>query len=227
MKKYIGVTLMMLLTFAANAQGPLKGSVREKGSGKKLSDVFVKDNNNKEITLTDKNGNYTIRSATGHVLVFSSPGYISDTLYLVDTRPKFIELQSMPIALKEVSIRSGRTAFDPRAEYPDVYRKAKIYPLSPSSIFSRESKNARKLKKYFAHEEQERYVDDIYTKLYVSSIVPLKGKELEDFMAMSRPGYAFLKKTTGAELVLYVNDQYKKFKAMPPEQRSPQSLSSQ
>lgn len=227
MKKYIGVVLCVLSAFAANAQGGLlKGSVREKG-GKKLSDVFVKDSNSKEITLTDDNGNYTIRTNAGHVLIFSSPGYIPDTLYLVNMSPKFIELQSMPTTLKEVNVRSSRIAFDPRTEYPEVYRKAKIYPFSPSTIFSRESRNARKLKKYFEHEQQEQYIDDIYTKLYVSSIIPLKGKELEEFMLMSRPTYEFLKKTSGGELVLYVNDNYKKFKALPPEKRSPQSLSTQ
>jgi len=227
MKKYIGVIVMMLFAGTTNAQILLKGGVREKGSGKKLSDVFVKDNNNKEITLTDKNGNYAIRAITGHLLIFSSPGYISDTLYLVNTAPKFVELQSMPTSLGEVNVRSSRVAFDPRSEYPDVYEKAKIYPLSPSTIFSRESRNARKLKKYFAHEEQDRYIDDTYSKLYVGGIVPLKGKELEDFMSMSRPSYAFLRKTSGAELLLYVNDSYRKFKALPPDQRSSPQLSGQ
>ena len=227
MKKYIGVALVMFLAVTVNAQDVVKGDVREKGSGKKLPNVFIKDNNNKEITITDKNGNYSIRAASGHLLIFSSPGYISDTLYLINTRPKFVELQSMPIALGEVNVRSSRVAFDPRAEYPEIYRRSKIYPLSPSSIFSREAKNARKLKKYFEHEERERYVDDIYTKLYVSSIVPLKGKDLDDFVGMSRPSYEFLKSNSGGELVLYVNDQYKKFLAIPPEQRASQRLSAQ
>ncbi len=227
MKKYIAVVLI-LLAFKANAQyDVLKGVVREVNSREKLSDVFIKDINNKSITLTDKNGRFTISTATGHTLIFSSPGYVSDTLYVINMQPKTVELKSMPISLGEATVRSSRIAFDPRTEYPDVYRKAKIYPLSPSTIFSRESRNARKLKRYFAHEEEERYIDDKYSKLYVSGIVPLKGVELEDFMAMSRPSYAFLKKTNGADLVLYVNDQYKKFKAMPPSQRSSRSLSAQ
>ena len=70
-------------------------------------------------------------------------------------------------------------------------------------------------------------MDDIYTKLYVSGIVPLKGTELDEFMGMSRPSYEVLKKKTGADLVLYVNDWYKKYKAMSPQERSAQSLTSQ
>ncbi|MEO8886090.1 MAG: hypothetical protein ABI367_08515 [Mucilaginibacter sp.] len=227
MKKYIVVALV-LLAFTAKAQEDiLTGTVHEIGSNKKLEDVFIKDINNKQITLTDKRGRYTISTATGHTLIFSSPGYVSDTLYLINMQPKFIELKSMSISLNQVDIRSSRAAFDPRAEYPEVYRKAKIYPLSPSTIFSREARNARKLKRYFAHEQEERYVDDIYTKLYVSGIVPLKGMQLDEFMGMSRPSYELLKKTTGADLVLYVNDWYKKYKAMSPAQRSSLLLSSQ
>lgn len=224
MKKYIGVLIMILFAGAAVAQPLLTGGVREMGSGKKLADVFVRNMNNKEITLTDKNGRFNIRAGSGQRLIFSSPGYIADTLYLVNSAPKFVELQSMPITLGEVNVNSRRVAFNPRAEYPEVYRKAKLYPLSPSSIFSRESKNARKLKKYFAHEEQDRYVDDVYTKAYVSGILPLRGKELEEFMTMSRPSYAFLKQTSGGELVLYVNDKYKQFKTMPAGQYSLQKL---
>ena len=227
MKKYIGVASLLLFAVTVHAQDYIKGHVKEKGSGKRLSDVFIKDNNNKQITLTDEKGNYTIRAASGHTLVFSSPGYISDTLYLINTLPKFVELQPSPMSLGEVNVRSTRAVFDPRAEYPEIYRQSKIYPLSLSSIFSKEARNARRLKKYFEHEEQEQYVDGIYTKLYVSSIVPLKGKDLDAFMGMSRPSYEFVKSNSGGDLTLYVNDQYKKFIALSPEQRAALSLSAQ
>ena len=217
MKKYIGIALLLLVAFTVHAQDYIKGHVKEKGSGKRLSDVFIKDNNNKQITVTDEKGNYTIRAASGHTLVFSSPGYISDTLYLINTQPKFVELQPSPMSLGEVNVRSTRAVFDPRAEYPEIYRQGKIYPLSLSSIFSREARNARRLKKYFEHEEQEQYVDGIYTKLYVSSIVPLKGKDLDAFMGMSRPSYEFVKSNSGVDLTVFFNFQYKMFIALSPE----------
>lgn len=227
MKKYIGIAVLLLLAVTVNAQDYIKGHVKEKGSGKRLADVFIKDNNNKQITLTDEKGNYTIRAAVGHLLIFSSPGYITDTLYLINNQPKFVELQPMPMSLGEVNVRSTRPVFDPRAEYPEIYRKSKIYPLSLSSIFSRESRNARRLKKYFEHEEREQYIDGTYTKLYVSGIVPLKGKDLDNFMLMSRPSYEFLKQNSGGDLALYVNDQYKKFMAMSPQQRASFGLSTE
>jgi hypothetical protein len=53
----------------------------------------------------------------------------------------------------------------------------------------------------------------------VSSLVPLKGADLEDFMFMFRPSYAYIIANNGPSLVVYVNDSYKKFMALPPEKR--------
>jgi hypothetical protein len=223
MKRYFGVILLGLIAGSVSAQGILKGTVREGGSGVKMADVFVRDNNNKQITLTDKNGNFELTSATGHLLVFSSPGYISDTLYVIDMKPKKVELNSMSISLREVNI-TAKGGFDPRAEYPEVYTKSKVYVMSPSTWFSKEGKDARRLKRFFAREEQERHVDEVYTKVYVGSIVPLKGTDLENFITLYRPTYAFLRNNNAPSLVAYINDSYKKFIALPPDKRTLQSL---
>ncbi len=224
-------TRIILLTAAVcisaaslHAQTVLKGTVYEGRASHKLANVFVRDVNSKEISLTDNSGNFSIRTVLNHTLVFSSPGYLSDTLFVVDLKPKMVELSFKGIALREVNVTSSRT-FNPREEYPDVYEKSK-FALSPSRIFGKESKDARRLKHYFDHEADERQVDSIFNAAYVSSVVPLKGQELEDFMSMYRPSLAFLKKTPHSSLTLYINDSYKKFMALPPDKRSLQKLSS-
>ncbi|MGI4021173.1 MAG: hypothetical protein ACRYFA_06675 [Janthinobacterium lividum] len=216
-------TVFWMISGELQAQAIVKGTVFEGKSTRKMADVFVRDINSKEISLTDNSGNFSIRTVLNHTLVFSSPGYVSDTLYLIDLKPKRIELTVRGISLNEVNITSTR-AFNPREEYPSVYEKSK-FALSPSRIFGKEAKDARRLKHYFERETDERQIDSIFNVVYVSSIVPLKGRELEDFMSMYRPTLAFLKKTPRSSLTLYVNDSYKKFKALPPEKRSMQILS--
>jgi hypothetical protein len=189
-----------------------------------VDNVFIRDNNNKQITLTDKNGDFSIKAATGHILIFTSPGYNPDTLYVIDLRPKKIMLSPQFIALNQVNIRSTRLAFDPRKEYPDVYEKSKVYAFSPSTWFSKEGKDARRLKKFFQREAQERHVDEVFSKAYVGSLVPLKGQDLENFITLYRPTYAFLRSNNAESLVAYVNDSYKKFQALPPEKRTLQPL---
>jgi len=226
MKRYLGIFIVLLLACAANAQDVLKGSIVELGTDTKLSNVFIHNTNNKQLTLADKDGKFAIRAATGNLIVFDSPGYMSDTLYVVDMKPIKIELKSMAISLRQVNISAKRSDFNPEAEYPEVYAKSKVYVMSPSTWFSKEGKDARRLKHYFATEAQERHVDEVYSVAYVGSIVPLKGQELDTFMAMYRPTYAFLRNNNGPSLVAYINDSYKRYQALPPEKRVPPSLTS-
>ncbi|WP_428329899.1 hypothetical protein [Mucilaginibacter sp.] len=225
--KYFLIALFIFITGSASAQQLLKGTVFESGSSAKLSNVFIRDSNTKQLTLTDKDGNFSIKTETGHLLIFDSPGYGSDTLYVVDLTPKKIILTLKTIALREVNINSKRPTFDPHTEYPDVYQKSKVYVLSPTTWFSKEGKDARRLKRYFKREQEERHVDEVFTRAYVGSIIPLKGQQLEDFMSLYRPTYAFIKNNNGESLAVYINDSYKKYKTLPPDKRGLQTLPGQ
>jgi len=221
------IYLFSIILFLGNTiygQILVKGTVFDGGSDTRLSDVFVRDVTNKQITLTDKSGKFEIKSETGHLLIFSSPGFVDDTLYLVDLTQKRIELKTETISLREVNISAQRLAFDPHKEYPDVYTKSKVYPLSPTSWFSKESRDARRLKRYFAHEEEERKVDQVFNSVYVSTLVPLRGQDLADFMTLYRPNYAFVTSNNAESLTVYINDSYKKFMALPPDKRKLQKL---
>ncbi|WP_107827392.1 hypothetical protein ABZR88_18235 [Mucilaginibacter yixingensis] len=218
----IAVTMFAVQNLQAQT---LKGSVVEKGTNSKMSNVFIRDANSKYVTLTDKNGSFEANTEAGHTLIFASPGYISDTLYVTNLRNTRIEMVPMGIALRQVTVLSTRSPnFNPEVEYPDVYSKSKVYALSPTTWFSREGKNARRLKKFFSNEVKERHVDSVFTRAYVGSIVPLKGQELENFMTMYRPSYDFVMSNEGGSLAVYINDSYKKFRALPPEKRKMQLL---
>jgi hypothetical protein len=223
-KRYILIAILCFIAVSVNAQGLLKGTVIDDASAAKLPDVFVRDINNKQFTLTDKQGTFEIKTESGHTLIFDSPGYISDTLYLVDMTPKKIRLSSSTINLTAVNINSTKTTFDPRKEYPEIYEKSKVYIMSPSTWFSKEGRDARRLKRYFKHEEQERRIDAVFTRAYVGSIVPLKGQDLADFMTLYRPSYAFIMDNNGPSIAVYINDSYKKYMALPPGKRHPAKL---
>lgn len=209
------------------AQGLLKGRVYENANGRELPNVFIRDNNSKQLALTEKDGSFSIRTEPGHTLIFDCPGYVSDTLYVIDMAHKKVMMETKTINLREVNINATRQFFDPHKEYPEIYTKSKVYIMSPTTWFSKEGKDARRLKRYFAHEEEERRVDAVFSRGYVGSIVPLKGQELDDFMTLYRPSYAFIKSNNSESLAVYINDSYKKFKALPPEKRKLPKLVSQ
>jgi hypothetical protein len=223
MKFTILSAILLCFIISASYAQTLRGTISETGTRIKLQDVFVKNTANKQLALSDKNGKFEIPAEVGNLLIFSSPGYVSDTLYVVDMKTKDIQLALQSIALREVNVKST-AKFDPRAEYPEVYERSKVYALSPSSWFGKSGKDARRLKHYFKHEAEERSVDSAFSRAYVGSLVPLKGQELEDFMTMFRPTYAFLRNNQGESLAVYVNDSYKKWMALPPEKRKVQHL---
>ena len=216
---HLFIPLFCLIAVRVSAQDLLKGTVYEYGTDKKLQDVLIRDNNTRRLALSDKDGNFQIKTETGHLLIFDAPGYVSDTLYVVDLTIKKIRLEAKTIALREVTINSTRPEFDPQREYPEIYKQSKVYIMSPTSWFSKEGRDARALKRYFKHEAEERHIDAVFSRVYVGSIVPLKGQGLEDFMTMYRPAYAFVMSNNSESLVVYINNCYKKFEALPPDKR--------
>jgi hypothetical protein len=222
--KYLLLLAAIFIAGTVNAQNTLKGTVYESGKSTKMPNVFIRDSNNKQITITDDKGDFSIHTESGHTLIFESPGYISDTLYVTNLANKRIEMVTKLITLRQVNVSSTRQSFDAHKEYPEVYTKSKLYPLSPTSWFSKDARDARRLKKYFKHEEEERHIDEVFTATYVQSLVPLRGQELENFMTLYRPTYAFLKDNNGPSMTVYINDSYKKFMALPANKRSLPSL---
>ncbi|GAA4330599.1 hypothetical protein GCM10023149_35910 [Mucilaginibacter gynuensis] len=221
--KYLYLLILLLASASVNAQ-LLKGTVYDGGGSTRLPNVFIQNLTTKQAFLADKNGNFQIKAASGHLLVFSSPTYTSDTVFVTDMSPKKIRMVSLPIALRDVNINATRQKFDPHTEYPDIYTKSKVYVLSPSSWFSREGRNARRLKRFFAKEEKERAIDDAFSKAYVSSLIPLRGEELDSFMSLYRPTYEFVTGNSKQTMVVYISDSYKKFMALPPEKRKLEQL---
>ena len=224
--RYFFALLLLLTTIGSvSAQSVLTGTVYESSTNNKLQDVFIRNMNNKQLGLTDKDGKFSVKAEIGNLLIFDAPGYVSDTLYLIDMKPKKIELSlNKAISLRGVTISSARPDFDPRKEYPEVYQKSKLYVLSPTTWFGKEAKDARRMKRFFRREQEERKVDAVFTRSYVGSIVPLKGEELDDFMLMYRPSYSFIKGNDNVSLAVYINDSYKKYQALPPDKRKPQRL---
>ncbi|WP_448700363.1 hypothetical protein ACFGVR_00585 [Mucilaginibacter sp. AW1-3] len=220
--RYLLLIILCLFIKTVFAQTALTGTVTDEHGMIKLSNVFIRNISNKQIALTDKSGRFDIKAAPGNVLILTLVGYVSDTLYLIDMKPKRIELKIQGIRLGEVRVHESAT-FNPREEYPDVYKKSK-FALSPSNWFGKDARDARKLKHYFDKEEQQRQIDAAFNKVLVSSIVPLKGEELEDFMALYRPSLSFVKNSTPQTMTVYINDSYRKFLALPPDKRSLPSL---
>ena len=57
----VAIPLLAFVVNSAMSQGLLKGTVHESGTNNNLPNVFIRDNNNKQLTLTDKDGRFCLK----------------------------------------------------------------------------------------------------------------------------------------------------------------------
>ncbi|QNK62301.1 hypothetical protein H7F33_17415 [Pedobacter sp. PAMC26386] len=224
------ITLIILFfSFVAKSQ-ELKGTVADRTTQLRLGQVEVLNRQTRKKTTTNEKGEFSIAAYVGNVLVFYQPGYIPDTLFLVDLKPvkRYLALNNK--LLHTVVIKAG--AFNPEVEYAEVYNKAKFirlaqnkpFMLSPSRLFGKEGRDARRFKRKLELEKSERKIDERFNESAVTSLTPLKGAELDYFMVLYRPSLKVLDKLDEEDFRFYLMNAYKMFKALPDTGRISPSL---
>lgn len=176
----------------------------------------------------DNSGYYIIKANENDSLVFSFNGYISDT---VRVQEQFFISGYDAALIERAAFLSGvtvmadyrRDSIRRRQEYSYAYEKplgitgghtpsagAGIV-LSPSAIFSKERKANKRLKTRLLKQEEDAYVDYVFSPAWVSSLTGLKDEALKTFMNQYRPSYEFCRQRNRAELITYVSDKFKEF----------------
>lgn len=194
-------------------------------------------------TQTDSMGFYSIRVLPADSIWFSylgkaTPRYPVTT---VQNPAAFdIAIQISAIELPGVTIRKPSYRFDSlqnRREYEKAfnYRKPGLHvsSLSPGSVGAgagvdldelinvfrfRRNRNMKFLQGWLIKEEQEKYIDYRYSKLFIRKLTHLESPELDSFMKYYRPRYEYVVMLNDAELGLYILECFKEYKT--PKRRS-------
>jgi hypothetical protein len=69
------------------------------------------------------------------------------------------------------------------------------------------------LQKRLIEQEQEKYVNNRYSKQFVRKITRLQSPELDTFMARYRPGYELVTQLNELELGYYVQKSFEQYKS--------------
>lgn len=231
MKKMLLLSILFLLCMEGFAQSDLRGVVFEEKTRDRLGNVFVRNTKSGKSVHSGKDGSFVITASIGDILILSLPGYLSDTLFVSSLRPLSIHLPVEGVRLNQVTIK-GSSVFDPRREFPQVYKKAKYagtvrgggFALSPSRIFGKEARNARRFKKMLKRDAEEREIDRLFGPLLVKRLLPLEGVELENFLMYYRPSLDFLRRSSKEALQDYIIHSYSEFKKLPEEKRKTHPL---
>jgi hypothetical protein len=225
------IIAFLLFSSRGFAQQFLTGRVLKIDSKELLVSVSIENKTQHRHDLSDERGTYRIQTLPGDVLIFSHVGYRSDTI-VIDTSmlagdyPIYLEPRAQTLKAVEVGSLSNYQldSMARREEYGWVYGHGNPPRLEHKrtgdgvgislDLFrnaSKEDKDREKLKNRLRREEEQYYVDFRCSREYVSRLTRLKGDSLEKFMEHFRPTYEFCRKAANVDILVFVNDSYKKY----------------
>jgi hypothetical protein len=230
--RYAFWVALTLLSFNGMAQQfYLTGRIHKEGGIEVLVSVSVHNLTRQKYNLSDQGGNFKIQAIDGDVMVFSSAGYLSDTLVVTTTMlggPNDIGMEPRIVPLPAVEVGGLSNyqldSLERRQDYAWVYDRGAA-PLVDKQrqgdgvgvnlnlpFNSSEDRERKKLKKRLIQEEQQYYIDSRFTREYVVKLTKLEGDSLQHYMVQYRPSYAFCRTATNQDILLWINDSFKKYK---------------
>lgn len=230
--RYILALGLLIAALPLAAQKTVRGRVNNftYDSIAPLPQATVNNISRKSTVSADNNGYYVIGANENDSLVFSFSGFISDTVkvqeqFFVSGYDAALIERSAFLAGVTVMADYRRDSIRRRQEYSYAYEKPMAITgghtpsagagivLSPSAIFSKQKKANKRLKAQLIKQEEEAFVDYVFSPAWVSSLTGLKGDALQLFVTKYRPSYAFCRQHSRAELITYISDKYKEFKS--------------
>ncbi|MCR8560941.1 hypothetical protein KXD93_25005 [Mucilaginibacter sp. BJC16-A38] len=175
-------------------------------------------------------GEFKIDAAPGDFLVFTKFAYYPDTVKVLSDAPLAIYMARTAIVLKEVTIHD--TVLSPlmrmhasKQEFSKAYGSLAYSDLltSPSSggaglsidalwnAFSREGRNAEKLRGEIQRDYEQNTIDARFNRTYVGKITGLRDAKLTAFMYRYRPGYYTTKTASEYEFVAMIRANLRRF----------------
>ncbi len=203
------------------------GTAYDADSRSKLKLVFVNNLTQREVDHSGQKGDFTVKADLGDLIVFTCPGYESDTLILENMLPKIVLMRPSLIVLDEVivSARSNNSPESLRNAYSSAYSYAttNVFSLdgkvSLVNAFSKQSKEKRAFQKFMDTELNEKLIDEKFNKPLVTQLTKVRGQLLEDFMSYYRPTYSQVQAMSDVELRTFIIKSYNEYIKLPAENR--------
>lgn len=232
-----GLSFLLLLSIPATAQQVLTGKIKRRSGDEMLPSVSVINHTQKKTNISDMGGNYKIAARPGDTITFSSAGYKPDTTvisswmleekdgYIVLLEPNLVTLPAVRVGeVSNYQLDSLKRKAEYKWLYP-VHRRRLIgsestengvgISISPIDYFSARETQRRRLRQRLKQQEIDYYIDFRFSPGYVSRVTGLHGDSLRIFLYRYRPSYKFCRKASNEDILLYINDQLKKYKSTP------------
>lgn len=222
LKKLCILTVLFISIVTTLRAQEIKGIVHELNSSERLKDVTVKNLRTNDEATSNGDGEFLIRGSLNDLLTFAQPGYETDTIFIYEEGIQRIYLvrDQKSIIIDEVLV-TRLTDSRLAAEIATARNEGKVVEVSqnkgglrvsPSRLFGRKSKQARKNLDLLLSEQSKRKVDRLFTAKLIRSIIPISEEELPLFRERFRPELQFIETASAEDVRIYVLDSYAKFK---------------
>ena len=220
----IGILVSSVLLVEAQSY---KGVVMELDSSKPIAQVEISNLSTNQHVETNSEGEFSIEIKLNELLSFSYPGFRVDTLLLTDYEYKRIYLTPIPgfniledVEITELSdLQLDQQIQIAQQEGESVQFNNNI-SISPSRLFGSRARAARARYPLLVAERENRAIMAKFTPVLITSLTPLQGKDLDQFIVKYKPSYAFISESDEEQVRLYIMDSYKKYKMLSPEERN-------
>jgi hypothetical protein len=226
MRTLVILIAMVFGSSAVYAQIPLTGKVFDLNTHATLPSVKVQNTRTRDNTQTNAAGIFTIVAKAGDVLVVDGFTYQADTVVVTNARYVEVYLNLKNNSLKEVKIQNTSTKLgslkDPSRHNQPVVSQTDVNGDPIGGIALRfgygKSSKEKKEEELAYRQKATQEIDGAFSADNVRKYVPLKDTALKQFVALYRPTIKQYK-APNFDLAFYLNDCYKKFVLLTPEER--------
>lgn len=231
---YLPLLVCCAFPFQKGWSQSLEGIIYDQHTGEAVRGVSITWETMR--TISDIAGRFRLPNATRFpiTLTASHIGYdsVSIKLYALPDTLLRIFLSGKTFDLDEVTVLGKRNSVEDslwmRREFNDQFNFKPVKPwesltVSPVGIgvnlnvlfasFSREQKQAKRLKSALIRDEREDYVDRRFTKATIQTQTEIRDDELDVFHWYFRPTYDQLMDFNEYDLLLYIQESYRDFTA--------------
>lgn len=218
------------ITYAQQAQ--VEGIVFDRNTKQRIGKVLLENPRSKVREFNNTRGEFHITALPGDTLIASSRGYYTDTLVVTNNSIVLFHLLRESIYIDEVTVIGKRSAEEQFKQAQRDYEKAfrlsdpgDLFSVGPNgvglsinaiySLFSKEAKNAKRLKKLLENDYRENKIDDRFSVELVSKTTGLSGEELQRFMRIFRPSYYLVQSSNDYQLATYIRLKYDIYRKNP------------
>ena len=229
--KWGSVLCFLFLTVKCFSQDKtVAGIVFDKGSKDRIATVSIRNITTGASAYDNLKGEFKIAAQPGDQLVFSKLEYHSDTIKIQSDAPLAVYMERLAIQLNEVTVHD--TVLSPlmrlhatQQEFNKAYGSLAYndFLTTPSSggaglsidalwnAFSREGRNAERLRNTIEHDYEQNSIDFRFNRTYVGLITGLKEEKLTAFMFRYRPGYYTTKTASEYEFVAMIRANLRRY----------------